>query len=108
MVDTVSRAGEHKCVALWRYGKGEANGAPRRNSRQPPQQQTNPAAAPTTLQPRDRTHTGFETLEGMVPGRPPRREPRRLGAPFVNFYDELRPCAGEGEERLVRYALAGI
>ena len=30
----------------------------------------------------------------------------RLGAPFVNFYDELRPCAGEGEERLVRYALA--
>jgi len=53
VVDTVSRAGEHKCVALWRYGKGEAN-----------------------------------------------------GAPFVNFYDELRPCAGEGEERLVRYALA--
>ena len=27
-VDTVSRDGEHKCVALWRYDKGEANGAP--------------------------------------------------------------------------------
>ena len=67
VVDTVSRAGEHKCVALWRYGKGEANGAPpRRNSRQAP------PPSPTTLQPRDRTHTGFETLEGMVPGRPAR------------------------------------
>ena len=28
VVDTVSRAGEHKVVALWRYDKGEANGAP--------------------------------------------------------------------------------
>ena len=27
-VDTVSRDGAHKCVALWRYDKGEANGAP--------------------------------------------------------------------------------
>jgi len=28
VVDTVSRAGEHKAVALWRYNKGPANGAP--------------------------------------------------------------------------------
>ena len=28
IVDTVSRDGEHKIVALWRYDKGEANGAP--------------------------------------------------------------------------------
>ena len=28
VVDTVSRDGEHKVVALWRYDKGEANGAP--------------------------------------------------------------------------------
>ena len=28
VVDTVSRAGEHKVLALWRYDKGEANGAP--------------------------------------------------------------------------------
>ena len=28
VVDTVSRAGEHKAVALWRYRKGDANGAP--------------------------------------------------------------------------------
>jgi len=28
IVDTVSRAGEHKVAALWRYDKGEANGAP--------------------------------------------------------------------------------
>jgi D-alanine-D-alanine ligase-like ATP-grasp enzyme len=28
VVDTVSRAGEHKCLALWRYDKGPANGAP--------------------------------------------------------------------------------
>ena len=28
IVDTVSRDGHHKVVALWRYDKGEANGAP--------------------------------------------------------------------------------
>ena len=28
VVDTVSRGGEHKVLALWRYDKGEANGAP--------------------------------------------------------------------------------
>ena len=28
VVDTVSRDGEHKVLALWRYDKGEANGAP--------------------------------------------------------------------------------
>ena len=28
MIDTVSRDGEHKVVALWKYDKGEANGAP--------------------------------------------------------------------------------
>lgn len=28
VVDTVSRGGEHKVVALWRYDKGAANGAP--------------------------------------------------------------------------------
>ena len=28
IVDTVSRNGQHKIVALWRYDKGEANGAP--------------------------------------------------------------------------------
>ena len=28
VVDTVSRAGEHKVVALYRYDKGAANGAP--------------------------------------------------------------------------------
>jgi glutathione synthase/RimK-type ligase-like ATP-grasp enzyme len=28
VVDTVSRGGEHKVVALWRYDKGRANGAP--------------------------------------------------------------------------------
>ena len=27
-VDVVTRDGEHKCVALWRYQKGEASGAP--------------------------------------------------------------------------------
>jgi hypothetical protein len=26
-VDTVSREGKHKAVAVWRYDKGEANGA---------------------------------------------------------------------------------
>ena len=28
VVDTASRDGEHKAVALWRYSKGPANGAP--------------------------------------------------------------------------------
>ena len=28
VVDSVSRAGEHKVVALWRYDKGDVNGAP--------------------------------------------------------------------------------
>lgn len=28
VVDVVSRAGEHKAVALWKYSKGERNGAP--------------------------------------------------------------------------------
>lgn len=28
IVDTVSRNGQHKALALWRYDKGEANGAP--------------------------------------------------------------------------------
>mmetsp|Transcript_21756 Transcript_21756/g.54208 ORF Transcript_21756/g.54208 Transcript_21756/m.54208 type:complete len:434 (+) Transcript_21756:44-1345(+) len=28
VVDTVSASGEHKCVALWKYDKGAANGAP--------------------------------------------------------------------------------
>ena len=28
IVDTVSRDGQHKVAALWRYDKGEANGAP--------------------------------------------------------------------------------
>ena len=28
IVDTMSRDGEHKVVAIWRYDKGEANGAP--------------------------------------------------------------------------------
>lgn len=28
VVDTVSRNGVHKCVAIWRYDKREFNGAP--------------------------------------------------------------------------------
>ena len=28
VVDSVSRGGQHKVVALWRYDKGSANGAP--------------------------------------------------------------------------------
>jgi hypothetical protein len=53
VVDTVSRGGEHKAVALWSYCKGEAN-----------------------------------------------------GAPFVNFYDELRAADGPLERSVVQYAVS--
>jgi hypothetical protein len=55
VVDTVSREGRHKAVAVWRYSKGEAN-----------------------------------------------------GAPFVNFYDELRAVDGALERSLVSYAFAAL
>lgn len=53
VVDTVSRGGQHKAVAVWRYSKGAAN-----------------------------------------------------GAPFVNFYDELRAADGALERSLLEYAFA--
>ncbi len=84
VVDTMSRDGEHKVMALWRYDKGEANGVRATEARTEDRAQRPP-----------RLHAVTRVL-----ARP------SWQAPFVYFGIEPRPAAGERALAMCEYAVA--
>lgn len=86
VVDAVSRNGEHKVVALWRYDKGEVSEPARHVHIFCP-----PPPSPTYLYPRPYPRSAAAQANG---------------APFVYFGIDAMGCNGRVEERLLEYARA--
>ena len=79
VVDTISREGEHKVIAIWRYDKGEANGAreSRTSDHQPAHPIHRPPARPSLHIPSRRhgCHAGRSQLTARDPNPNPNSNP---------------------------------